>query len=124
METFNKWLDDVVIKKSIITDEKIYPKVELLLIGGKILLTSPYNLKLEISSFCFNKQKKLCHFIYKSLFRFLIGEVDKILTTRKEIGISWFQRFKGYPTVTSLNKYLKSYQRLIDTWISEITIPR
>ena len=114
------------MNESIIIAKKIYHKAELFLIRGKILLLVFYNLKQEISSFCFNKQEKLYHFIYKSLSKFFTEEVDKILTTEKETGISCFQRFKeslGYPTITSLRKYLKSYQRLIDTGISEITIP-
>ena len=114
------------MNESIIIAKKIYHKAELFLIRGKILLLVFYNLKQEISSFCFNKQEKLYHFIYKSLSKFFTEEVDKILTTEKETGISWVQRFKeypGYPTIAALSKYLKSYQRLIDKRISEIRIP-
>ena len=41
LEIFNKWLDDVVIYESIITDEKIYPKAELFLIVGKDSTANP-----------------------------------------------------------------------------------
>ncbi len=122
IDEFYDWLKSKVNNGSIIC-EKIYPDAELFLIKNKVLLPTPYNLKREINSFCFQKQEELYCDIYKTLPNSFIKEADNILSLSDSNKISWFQKFKEYPgssTITLLNIYLGRYQKLLELKLDKI----
>jgi hypothetical protein len=99
----------VKIQEGQILTEQLYDKAEQFLILNKIALSSVKQLKRIISSICNKHQQQLFDKLYQNSNESLEKLINEILTVPSKESISWFQKFKEYPTsatITLLEKYL------------------